>query len=114
MEELEPNAWTVLNAPGFAEGETINLKISYKGGPGSSCEVKFSSPIVLQRISGAVGALRMVCRTDAKAKPTWLDAANSRDELRPNRLVRRAADYLMDLEVTKRQDLSRDVETEMR
>jgi hypothetical protein len=62
----------------------------------------------------AVGALRMVFRIDAKAKPAWLDVAKSRDELRPNRLVRRASDYLRDLELTKRQDLAREVETEMR
>jgi hypothetical protein len=112
--ELEAKAWTMLKAAGFAEGEIVSLKTSYTGGPGSSVDVKFSSAIILQHISRSMGALRMIFRTDAKAKPAWLGVAKSRDELRPNQLVRRAADYLRDLELTKRQDLAREVEVEMR
>jgi hypothetical protein len=76
------------------------IKASYSGASGSSVDIELVRPGLLDSIKPLIKALNRVYREE-KTKKVYFDARKSRQELRPSRLVHRAWDYVMDVEMTK-------------
>jgi hypothetical protein len=80
------------------------MKPTLQNSPGSSMDVTFLSADALSESRGKIEALRMIVRTEpfegegtSPIRPAWLSVRKTRDELRPNRLVKRATQF-MDME----------------
>jgi hypothetical protein len=71
-----------------------SMKATFSRSPGSSIDILFKAPEALTRAREMLSALKKVYRTDELDKCVVLVIRKSREELRPNRLVHRAAEFL--------------------
>lgn len=94
---LLQNAWKLIAVCGYGPEAVLSAIPTYTI-PGSSVNIKCASAEVLRNLKTRIDAKKMVFRSDAGARPAWCNCSKSRDELRPSRLVRKAADFLRDLE----------------
>jgi hypothetical protein len=100
-ETLIANTKAVLIAAGALASDVVELKASYEQAGGTSVDIKCFSPTVLQKLRRLARDFKMVFRTDAGATCAWIDYQKTRDEMRPSRLVRRAAAYLRDVDAQR-------------
>jgi hypothetical protein len=72
------------------------MKATFARVPGSSVDVLFKTPDMLTKARDRIDALEKVYRTDMPDKFAFIVIRKTRDGLRPNCLVHRAADFLED------------------
>jgi len=85
----------VLEKAGVKPGDYVGLAASF-GQKGSSVELCFTSPMLLQKAKFAISDLEVAYRTD-KA-PVWLNVKKDREEMRPARVVHRVTDLIEEAE----------------
>ena len=73
-----------------------SIKATYTRAPGSSVDILFKEPQQLAEARDKIEALSLSFRTDLPNKYAFIVIRKSREELRPNRLVHRACDFLED------------------
>jgi len=94
-EVVTTRAKEVLEKAGIKPGDYVGLAASFKQ-KGSSAELCFNTPILLQKAKFAISDLDVSYRDD-KA-PVWLNVKKDREEMRPARVVHRVTDLIEEAE----------------
>jgi hypothetical protein len=83
----------------------VSFKPTFDRAPGSRMDLLFKSPQALQEAREKVEQLAFTARTEPKEdgsppRPVWIIGKKTREELRPNRLIKRAMEFILDMETT--------------
>jgi hypothetical protein len=95
-----------MKAIGVGDGDVSGIKASYSNTGGSSVDFVAKDPDTLQAMRTKARNMQLVFRVDMPGKFAWVDMKKTNTELRPNRLTRRAAEFLQDLEDAKFAELA--------